>query len=52
MVRLANAGAAEGAPLVFGVHGRGDTPESFSDLFHAYQTRAVLYYLVRLMMGG
>ncbi|HRG97155.1 MAG TPA: alpha/beta fold hydrolase [Polyangiaceae bacterium] len=44
MVRLANAGAAEGAPLVFGVHGRGDTPESFSDVFHAYGTRALFYF--------
>lgn len=44
MRRLANGGAAESAPLVFGVHGRGDTPESFSDLFHAYAGQAVFYF--------
>ncbi len=44
MKRLPNAGAGEDAPLVFGVHGRGDTPESFSDLFHAYGTRALFYF--------
>lgn len=32
------------APLVFGIHGRGDTPESFSDIFHAYDTRAQFYF--------
>ena len=44
MLRLANAAADEGAPLVFGVHGRGDTPESFSDVFHAYRTPALFYF--------
>lgn len=37
---LANASADEGSPVVIGIHGRGDTPESFSDLFHAYEGRA------------
>jgi phospholipase/carboxylesterase len=37
---LANASADETSPVVVGIHGRGDTPESFSDLFHAYGGRA------------
>ena len=37
---LANASADEGSPVVVGIHGRGDTPESFSDIFHAYEGRA------------
>ncbi len=44
MRELANAGADADAPMVFGVHGRGDTPESFSDLFHAYETPARFYF--------
>jgi phospholipase/carboxylesterase len=35
---------ASDAPLVFGIHGRGDTPESFSDTFHAYGTPARFYF--------
>ena len=31
-------------PLVFGVHGRGDTPESFSDVLAAYGTRVQFYF--------
>ena len=38
------ANDANDAPLVFGLHGRGDTPESFSDMFHAYGTRARFYF--------
>lgn len=37
---LANASADESSPVVVGIHGRGDTPESFSDLFHTYEGRA------------
>lgn len=33
------------APLVVALHGRGDTPESFSDTFHAYTTRATFVFL-------
>lgn len=33
------------APLVVALHGRGDTPESFSDTFHAYPTRATFVFL-------
>ncbi len=39
-----HASPANDAPLVFGLHGRGDTPESFSDMFHAYGTRARFYF--------
>jgi len=40
---LTNGGAStagDDAPLVVAVHGRGDTPESFSDTFDVYRTRA------------
>lgn len=42
--RLSNADAGEDAPLVVAIHGRGDTPESFSDTFHAYEGRATFVF--------
>lgn len=42
---LENGGAGGDAPLVVALHGRGDTPESFSDTFHAYPTRATFVFL-------
>lgn len=40
---LGDAGS-NAAPLVFAVHGRSDTPESFSDTFDQYRTRATLVF--------
>ncbi len=37
---LANASADESSPVVVGIHGRGDSPESFSDMLHTYEGRA------------
>lgn len=42
---LENGGGAGPSPLVVALHGRGDTPESFSDTFHAYPTRATIVLL-------
>lgn len=44
-VVLENGAGSGPAPLVVALHGRGDTPESFSDTFHAYTTRATFVFL-------